>query len=164
MVKRILDQHKKHLKDKFSSTEYSEVEKIIHGSSSFLHKSANILFVSVAVVVFILNFLVALIVLPFKEILVEILFYGTFGASAFVLGILIVYFIHINPEFERHHHLLLLGLIVLFSFLTVFLAHMLLNLISSDVVIGSVFSSWPVAAVASIGFVVPYLLYWVLVE
>ena len=164
MVKRILDQHEKKFKHKFSSAEYSQVEDIICSSSSFLQRSANVLFISVAVVLFILNVITSLVVLPFKDVLPGVLFYGTFAASAFVLGILIVYFIHINPEFERQHHFSLLALLVLFSFCSVFLGHALLNLISSDVVSGTMLASWSIALTASISFILPYLLYWMLVE
>ncbi|MBT4445763.1 hypothetical protein HOA92_01600 [archaeon] len=164
MVSKVLQKHKQHLQGKFSAAEYSHVEEILKSSEEFLRKSGNILFFSSIFVIFFLTLIMAFVVLPFKQVLPSVLFLGIFGSSAFVFGIIIIYFVHINPEFERHHHWMLLGILVLFSFLSVFIAHLFLGLLSNPVVSGSMLSEWPVAAVISVGFLIPYLLYWVLVE
>ena len=164
MVSRALKKHKQHLSGKFSDAEYSHVEEILHSAEVFLKKSSNILFASAVIVVFFLSLIVALIILPFKQVLPSVLFYGTFGISAFVLGILVIYFVHINPEFEKHHHLMLLLILVVFSFFSVFIAHYLLGLFTISLSSGTVWSEWLVGLVVSLGFLIPYLFYWVLVE
>ncbi|MAG60668.1 hypothetical protein CL619_02665 [archaeon] len=164
MVSRTLTQHKKHLKGKFNEAEFSHLTKVLDSQKKIMQHSSNILFFSVIAVVFVLSIITSLIVLPFKTVLPAILFYGTYATSAFVLGVFAVYFIHINPEFEKHHHLFLLGLFVVFSFASVFLAHSILSMIMEGVVSGSMFSNWQVGLVASFGILIPYLLYWGLVE
>lgn len=164
MVTRTLEVHKKHLKEKLNQEEFEQLENILVSQKKIMQKSSNILFFSVLFVVFVLNVITSLVVLPFKELLPGVLFYGTYATCAFVLGIFVIYFIHINSEFEKHHHILLLVIFVIFSFVTVFFGHLILTFIMEGVVTGSAFSNWPIGIFSSLGILVPYLLYWVLIE
>ena len=164
MVTRTLNRHKKHLEEKFTDAEFSHLEDVLHSQKKVLQFSGNLLFVSILFVVFVLTVVTSLVMLPLKIVLPEILFYGSYATSAFVLGIFVVYFIYINPEFERHHHILLFILLMLFNFVAVFLSYFALLFISEGVVFGTMLSYWKVGFVASIGLLIPYALYWVLLE
>ncbi len=164
MVSRTLTQHKKHLQGKFSEAEFSHLVGVLDSQKKLMQQSSNILFFSMVVVAFVLSLITSLVVLPFKTVLPNVLFYGTYAASAFVLGVFMIYFIHINSEFERHHHLMLLFIFVIFSFISVFFAYKILSSIIEGVVIGGMFSYWPVGVVSSVGLLIPYGLYWMLVE
>lgn len=164
MVSRTLTQQKKHLGEKFNEEELLHLEKVLDSQKKIMQHSSNVLFFTMVGVVFVLNIITSLLVLPFKLVLPKVLFYGSFTSCAFVLGVFIIYFIHINPEFERYHHLFLLGLFIVFSFLSVFLAHFMLSIIMEGVVEGTIYSNWPVGLVSSFGILIPYGLYWTLVE
>ena len=164
MVNRTLKRHKKKLQEKFTDAEFSHLEDILKSQKSILKHSSNLLFFSVLIVIFFLTTITSLVVLPFEEIAPKFLFYGIYSLSSIVLGILAVYFIHINPEFEKNHHLFLACLFVIFSFVGVTFANIILKLIIKQKIVFISLIHLDVAIISSIGLLIPYLWYWEFIE